>query len=76
MSFGDGVTLLPGVTGGRYRWWTHIAKSTNDLSRLARNIFCQSLDLLGWYLGTGWSSSMANRGCSLVYGLAELVEHG
>jgi hypothetical protein len=75
VALGDGVALFPGVAGGRDRWWSHVAKASDDLSRLASNVFGQSLDLLSGDLGAGWSSSMTNGGRSLVDGLAELVEN-
>ena len=76
MALGDGVALFSGVTGGRNGWWAHISKASDDLSGLARNVFGQSLDLLGGDLGAGWGSSMTDRRGSLVDSLAELVENG
>ena len=75
MALGDGVALFPGVTGGWDGWWSHVAKASDDLSRLASNVFGQGLDLLGGYLGAGWGSSMTDGGRSLVDRLAELVEN-
>lgn len=75
MALGDSVALFPGVAGGWDRWWSHVSKASDDLSRLACDVFGQSLDLLSGDLGAGWGSSMANRGRSLVNRFAELVEH-
>lgn len=76
MALGDGVALFPGMAGGWDGGWSHISKASDDLSRLASNVFGQSLDLFSGDLGAGWSSSMTNRGGSLVDCFAELVENG
>jgi hypothetical protein len=75
VALGDGVALFPCVTGGGDGGWSHVAKASDDLSRLARDVFGQSLDLFSGDLGAGWGSSMTDRGRSLVDGLAELVEN-
>ena len=76
MTVGDGIALLPRVTAsGGDRWWSHITESADDLSRLTRDIFGQSLDLLGGDLRAGWCSTMTNRGGPLVDSFTELVEH-
>jgi hypothetical protein len=75
VALGDGVALFPGVTGSGDRWWSHISKASDDLSRLARDVFGQSLDLFSGDLGAGWGSSMTDRGRSLVDSLAELIEN-
>jgi hypothetical protein len=75
VALGDGVALFPGVAGVRDRWWSHISKASDDLSGLARDVFGQSLDLLGGDLGAGWGSSMTDRGSSLVNSLAKLIEN-
>ena len=75
MAFGDGVALFPGVGGGWDRWWSHVSKASDNLSRLASDIFGQSLNLFSGHLRAGWGSSVTDRGCSLMNGFAELVEH-
>jgi hypothetical protein len=76
VALGDGVALFPGVAGGGDRGWSHISKASDDLSRLARNVFGQGFDLFGGDLGAGWGSSMTDRRGPLVDSLAELVENG
>jgi hypothetical protein len=75
VTLGGSVTLFPGVAGGWNRWWAHISETSDDLSRLARNVFGQGLDLLSGDLRAGWRSSMTNRRCPLVDRLAELIEN-
>jgi hypothetical protein len=75
VAFGDGVALFPGVTGGWDGGWSHISEASDDLSRLARDVFGQSLDLFSGDLGAGWGSSMTDGGRPFVDRLAELVEN-
>ena len=60
VALGDGVALFPGVAGGWDGWGSHISKASDDLSRLARNVFGQSFNLFSRDLRAGRGSSMTD----------------